>query len=69
METKEKARIEAYLQRKFHPGLRIVERPKDKDSLEVYMGDEFLAVIYKDVDEGETAFHFQMTILAEDLGM
>jgi len=67
MEREETLRLEAYLKEKLHPGLRLVPRDKADDSVEVYLGAEFLAVIYKDVDEGETAYQFQMTILAEDL--
>jgi len=67
MEREETLRLEAYLKEKLHPGLRLVPRDKADDSVEVYLGAEFLAVIHKDVDEGETAYQFQMTILAEDL--
>jgi hypothetical protein len=44
-----------------------VARDKTDDSVEVYLGTEFVAVLYKDVDEGETAYQFQMTVLQEDL--
>ena len=44
-----------------------VSRSQTDDSVEVYLGTEFIAVVYKDVDEGETAYQFQMTVLAEDL--
>ena len=27
----------------------------------------FIAVVYKDVDEGEVAYQFQMTVLSEDI--
>ena len=68
MEPQETQRVEAYLKEKLHPGLRLVARDKTDDSVEVYLGAEFIAVLYKDVDEGEVAYQFQMTVLQEDLG-
>ena len=47
---------------------RSASRSQTDDSVEVYLGSEFIAVIYKDVDEGETSYQFQMTVLSEDLG-
>ncbi len=67
MSPDEIRRVEAYLRRKLHPELRAIERERAEDSVEIYLGAEFLAVVYKDVDEGETAYQFQMTILSEDL--
>lgn len=67
MQREETQRLEAYLQAKINPALRLVARDKTDDSVEVYLGAEFVAVVYKDVDEGETAYQFQMTILSEDL--
>jgi hypothetical protein len=67
MTREETLRLEAYLKDKLNPGLRLVARDKTDDSVEVYLGAEFIAVIYKDVDEGETAYQFQMTVLEEDV--
>ncbi len=60
-------KVEAYLQKTLHADLNLKTRPKAADSVEVYKGNEFLAVIYKDEDEGEVAFQLNMTILPEDL--
>lgn len=67
MEREETLRLEAYLKEKLNPGLRLLARDKTDDSVEVYLGAEFIAVIYKDVDEGETSYQFQMSILEEDI--
>jgi len=67
MEREETQQLEAYLKKKLHPNLRLEAREKASDSVEVYLGAEFIAVVYKDVDEGETAYQFQMTVLEEDL--
>jgi len=67
MEREETLRLEAYLKEKLHPGLRLLARDKTDDSVEVYLGAEFIALVYKDIDEGEVAYQFQMTVLQEDL--
>lgn len=60
-------RIEAHLRRTFGAqGLVLKARPKQKDSAEVYMGEEFIGVVYQDEDE-DGSFMFEMAILAEDL--
>lgn len=67
MEKEETLRLEAYLKEKLNPGIRLVGRAQTDDSVEVYLGAEFIAVVYKDVDEGEVAYQFQMTVLGEDI--
>ena len=37
------------------------------DSFEIYIKDEFLGLIYEEIDENEKAYQFHMTILDEDL--
>ena len=34
---------------------------------EVYIGDEFIGVLFRDDEEGETSYQFQMAILDFDL--
>ncbi|MBA4337604.1 MAG: DUF3126 domain-containing protein [Hyphomonas sp.] len=67
MNKEETLRLEAYLKEKLNPGLRLLSRDKLNDSLEVYLGAEFLAVVYKDEEEGETSYQFMMTVLKEDI--
>jgi hypothetical protein len=60
-------RVEAHLKRTFgNPKITVKLRTKPKDSAEVYVGEEFLGVLYKDEDE-DGSFMFEMAILAEDL--
>jgi hypothetical protein len=60
-------RIEAHLKRTFgNPHINLKPRPKQKDSAEVYMDQEFIGVIYEDEDE-DGSFLFEMAILEEDL--
>ncbi|MEM7329229.1 MAG: DUF3126 family protein [Pseudomonadota bacterium] len=68
MGREEVLRLEAYLKEKLNPGLRLIARKETDDSVEVYLGAEFLAVVYKDVDDGETSYALNMTILSEDIG-
>ncbi|HEY5410586.1 MAG TPA: DUF3126 family protein [Caulobacteraceae bacterium] len=67
MDDKNVKRIEAHLKRTFgNAGLALKARPKQKDSAEVYIGEEFIGVVYQDEDE-DGSFMFEMAILAEDL--
>lgn len=60
-------RLEGYLRGTFaNARINLVPRPKQKDSAEVYIGEEFVGVVYEDEDE-DGSFNFQMGILAEDL--
>jgi uncharacterized protein DUF3126 len=61
-------KLERYLKKIFRlPVLEVKQRPRKEDSAEVYVGDEFIGVIFRDDDEGETAYQFQMAILDYDL--
>ena len=46
-------KLQAYLKKTLNDDIVLKTRPKAKDSAELYLGDEFLAVVYKDEDEGE----------------
>jgi|TARA_B100000745_G_scaffold261229_1_gene185036 hypothetical protein len=68
MNPEEVRKLETYLKDKFrNEAINIKIRAKDKDSVEVQLGSEFLGVIYKVVDEGETSYDFNMAILDIDL--
>ncbi len=55
------------MKRTFNTGGIIVKaRAKVNDSAEVYVGDEFIGVVFDDEDE-DGSFMFEMAILAEDL--
>jgi hypothetical protein len=60
-------RIEAHLRRTFgNNNIALKARPKQKDSAEVYVGEDFIGVAFQDEDE-DGSFMFEMAILAEDL--
>ena len=68
MQRKESKMLRDYLRDKFKSDvIRVVERPKKDDSMEVYVGDEFMGVIFRDDDEGEISYSFNMAILDIDL--
>ena len=59
-------RVAAHLKRLFgNPNIRVMARPKKKDSAEVFIGDEFFAVLF--LEDGGKSFAFQMAILDTDL--
>lgn len=68
MNKSEITRLQAYLQEKFtNKKLSLAERKEAKDSVEVMLDGEFIGVIYKDDDEGEVSYDFNMAILEMDL--
>ena len=68
MTPSETAQVQQYLRAKFDNN-RLTLRPhkKGEDSVEVYLGEEFLGVIYRDDDDGEVSYDFNMAILEMDL--
>lgn len=60
-------RIEKYLRSLFRlDTINLVQRAKD-DSVEVNIGDEFIGVVFKDEEDGEISYAFNMAILEMDL--
>ena len=61
-------RLETYLRKTFDlSSIEVRKRRKKQDSVEVFVKDEFIGVIYKDDEDNEINYQFQMAILAEDL--
>ncbi len=68
MNPTEIKRLQTYLQTKFgNPKLSLNVRKEDKDSLEVMLDGEFIGTIYRDEDEGDVSYDFNMAILDMDL--
>ncbi len=68
MDPTEIARLQQYLCTKFgRSNLTVRGRPNKDDSAEVYIGDEFIGVIFRDDEDGEVSFDFNMAILEMDL--
>jgi hypothetical protein len=61
-------RVEKYLRNLFRlDTITLVERPKQADSAEVFVNGEFIGVIFKDEEDGEVSYAFNMAILEMDL--
>jgi Protein of unknown function (DUF3126) len=68
VDVQEIRKLEAYIKRLFgNAKLRVVPRPKKDDSAEVYIGDEFIGVMFVDDEDDERSYNFQMAILGTDL--
>ena len=68
MNDSEITKVESYLRRKFNnQSIRIEARENKDDSAEVMLADEFIGVLFKDVDEGEVSYDFHMSILEIDI--
>jgi hypothetical protein len=68
VDVKEVRKLDAYLKRVFgNSKIRVVPRPKKDDSAEVYVGEEFVGVLFVDDEGDDRSFQFQMAILEEDL--
>ena len=68
MDDPELARVQKYLQNKFgNQNIRLRERMQSDGAVDVYLGEEFIGVIYKDEEEGDISYDFNMSILEIDL--
>ena len=68
MDVQEVRKLDAYLKKLFgNARIRVVPRPKKEDSAEVYVGEEFIGVLFVDDEDNERSYNFQMAILGADL--
>jgi hypothetical protein len=68
LKPEELKKLTQYLRMKFElPSIQVKGRPQKDDSAEVYIGDEFIGVLFRDVEDGELSYNFQMAILEYDL--
>lgn len=68
MKSEEVAKLQSYFRRTFgNSSISVQARPKKDDSAEVYLGEDFIGVLFKDEDEGELSYNFSMAILDFDL--
>ncbi|WP_394891930.1 DUF3126 family protein [Mesorhizobium sp. AaZ16] len=67
MNPDEIRKLDAFFKRTFqNPQMQVKARPRKEDSAEVYVGDEFLGLVFKDEEDGD--YNFSMAILDIDLG-
>ncbi|PDT39883.1 DUF3126 domain-containing protein [Sinorhizobium sp. FG01] len=67
LKPEEIRKLEAYFKRTLNPAMVVKARPRKDESAEVYLGDEFLGVIFRDDEDGELSYNFSMAILDVDL--
>ena len=68
VDKSELAKIERFLRRTFaNHSIRVVARPRKDDSAEVYVGEEFIGVLFLDDEDGDKSYNFNMAILQDDL--
>jgi hypothetical protein len=66
LKPEEIRKLDAYFKRTFqNPQIQVKARPRKEDSAEVYVGEEFLGIVFKDEEDGD--YNFSMAILDIDL--
>jgi hypothetical protein len=61
-------KLQKFLQQKFgNRSIDVRPRPRKDDSVEVYVGEDFVGLIYVDDEDGDRSYNFQMAILDVDL--
>ena len=68
MDRNTTSKIEKYLRKSLgSKSIKIEGRENKNDSADVTNNGEFLGVLFEDNEDGETCYHFNMTILDIDL--
>ena len=68
LKKSEMQQVETYFRRLFKNNDIFLKEGNGKDApAEVSLGSQFIGVVYKNEDEGETSYDFNMSILDEDL--
>ena len=68
MDRNEILKLEKYLRTTFKlDTIELRQRPQKDDSCEVYIGDEFIGLVFRDDEDDELSYSFQMAILDFDL--
>tara|TARA_B100000686_G_scaffold288282_2_gene314287 strand:+ start:210 stop:434 length:225 start_codon:yes stop_codon:yes gene_type:complete len=61
-------RVQEYLRKTFsNDNIKIMQPRKPGAPIEVYLGAEFIGVLYRDDEEGEVSYTLNISILEEDL--
>ena len=67
MNVSDTAKVQRYLRQRFgNHKLTLARRENKDDSAELMLKDE-LSVVFRDDEDGDTCYHVQITVLAEDL--
>ena len=68
MKVSDTAKVQRYLRQRFsNHKLTLARRENKDDSADLMLEDEFIGVVFRDDEDGDTCYHVQITVLAEDL--
>ncbi|WP_246152066.1 DUF3126 family protein [Roseospira navarrensis] len=68
MNRQECTLVETYLRRTFgNDGITVKAPKKANEPVEVWLDGEFIGTLYRDEEEGEVSYDFNMSILDVDL--
>jgi len=68
VDRKEIQKLETFFKKRFNlQTMQVKQRPQKEDSAEVYIGDEFIGVLFRDDEDGDLSYNFTMAILDIDL--
>ena len=68
MDRNKQSKIQEYLRRSLgSKTIKVEGREHKNDSADVTNNGEFLGVLFEDNEDGETCYHFNMTVLDIDL--
>jgi len=61
-------RVQKYLRKLFRTNeLKVIPHARKKDMAEVFIGEEFIAPLYREEEDGEVSYQLQVVILDVDL--
>lgn len=60
-------RLEKYMRSLFRLDTITLMERQQKDSVEVHVGGEFIGLVYKNEEDGDISYDFNMSILEMDL--
>ena len=64
----EMMKVQTYLQQLFwNPEINVQKGTGHDATVEVYVGKEFIGVVYKNDDDGDISYDWNMSILPEDI--
>ena len=68
MDRKDVQKLEKYFRKTFQlASISVRPRPRKDETAEVFIGEEFIGVLFVDDEDDDRSFQFQMAILEEDL--
>ena len=68
MSIEELKKLQAYFRRLFgNETIDVRPRPQKDDSAELYVGGEFVGILFKDDEDDDLSYNFTMAILDFDL--